>query len=216
MSPIETAPFHVVYFDGNSEINLGTVTVHPFRSFNRLLSLLSRKIGVSPRHLSVFLAQQGTNWKIPLTRKFNLAAVSRNGAAYYLYVRRSKKTKSHTKSKRLQQEKVPLLRRDGADEDNGEPFWLEPMLATAEETMLQIMMRSLLMETEVDVVESLKRETSGDGDGVGAVCEECLEAKMNGIDAGFHLCVHDEVIVGFRSTAGPVSPPARKSGEEDH
>ncbi|KAK2400891.1 hypothetical protein QL285_050543 [Trifolium repens] len=56
----------------------------------------------------------------------------------------------------------------------------------------------------------------GGGRSGGAVCRECLMARMKGTSADFHLCCYDEVIVGFRTSAGPISRPVRNSGEDGH
>ncbi|KAK7290712.1 hypothetical protein RIF29_05318 [Crotalaria pallida] len=45
------------------------------------------------------------------------------------------------------------------------------------------------------------------------VCEECLRVKQMGVDGSFHLCVNDKVIIGFRSSAGPIDRPKKKSNE---
>lgn len=40
-------------------------------------------------------------------------------------------------------------------------------------------------------------------------CEECANASMMGRTAPFHSCVFDAVVVGFRSTAGPIARPRK-------
>jgi hypothetical protein len=79
-------------------------------------------------------------------------------------------------------------------------------------------------------IESFRRETlkfngggggggsvnGGGGRSGGAVCRECLMARMKGTSVDFHLCCYDEVIVGFRTSAGPISRPVRNSGEDGH
>ncbi|KAL3729892.1 hypothetical protein ACJRO7_026961 [Eucalyptus globulus] len=45
-------------------------------------------------------------------------------------------------------------------------------------------------------------------------CEECKREKAKVDPLGFHFCPNDEVVVGFRTKAGPIGPPlARKSGQ---
>nr|KYP42858.1 hypothetical protein KK1_035705 [Cajanus cajan] len=60
---------------------------------------------------------------------------------------------------------------------------------------------------------SVGREAATAAAAAAAACDVCLKAKTSGVDDGFHLCVHDAVTVGFRSPAGPISRPARNSGE---
>ncbi|KAI6678460.1 hypothetical protein NL676_039256 [Syzygium grande] len=48
-------------------------------------------------------------------------------------------------------------------------------------------------------------------------CQDCKREKARGNGLGFHFCPNDEVIVGFRTKAGPVArPSARKSGPDPH
>ncbi|KEH41924.1 hypothetical protein MTR_1g057590 [Medicago truncatula] len=45
-------------------------------------------------------------------------------------------------------------------------------------------------------------------------CKECVIAEVTRIKANFHLCVRDEVIIGFKTSAGPIFRPVRNSGED--
>ncbi|GFZ02528.1 hypothetical protein Acr_15g0011360 [Actinidia rufa] len=40
-----------------------------------------------------------------------------------------------------------------------------------------------------------------------SLCEECAREKKNGVTAPFHHCVYDAVILGFRTSAGPIARP---------
>jgi len=46
-------------------------------------------------------------------------------------------------------------------------------------------------------------------------CKECVMAEVIRTKADFHLCVRDEVIIGFKTSAGPIFRPVRNSGEDD-
>lgn len=77
----------VVFFDGESESDIGSVFVYPSLQFKGFQSILSRKIGISPHQFSVYLAAGGggvggdgasrhQRRKVPITAKFNFSAIS--------------------------------------------------------------------------------------------------------------------------------------------
>lgn len=43
------------------------------------------------------------------------------------------------------------------------------------------------------------------------ICKECLRAELMGTDPEFHCCVNDDVIFRFKSNAGPIARPVKKS-----
>ncbi|KAK7392682.1 hypothetical protein VNO78_21126 [Psophocarpus tetragonolobus] len=221
-----STPLAVIYADGNREINVGTVVVDPTLNFKTLLSLLSQRIGISPHQFSVYLAAYGTDRKIPITAKVNLGAVRRDAATHYFFVKRSKRAKKASPNgagkdvkKNPPPEKVMLLRRAAAAA--GEPPFraAAPLMDRAEyERRLmnfQMERESFLMNMSFGINGgAVARESPNTAAVATTVCEECLEAKTAGSDSGFHLCVHDKVTVGFRSPAGPISRPAKSSGED--
>ncbi|KAK7278735.1 hypothetical protein RJT34_23771 [Clitoria ternatea] len=213
-----SAPFAVVYSDGNREINVGTVMVDASLNFKSLLSILSQLIRISPHQFSVYLAAVGSDRKIPVTAKVNLTALRHDGGAYYFFVKRSKRSKKASPAnpnKRSPPQNVMLLRRDAAGE--------EPLRTVQAEYERRL--RNLQMEKEyymmnmgigVNDVAVEREAVNVDGNAAAAaegVCEDCLKEKLTGIDAGFHLCVFDKVTVRFRTSAGPISRPAKTSGE---
>ncbi|TKY61927.1 hypothetical protein E2542_SST11781 [Spatholobus suberectus] len=195
-------PFSVVYFDGHTEATVCEVTVDPSFNFNKFLSFLSQKIGISPHKFSVYLATLGTNRRIPITGKVNFAAIARdNAASSFFLVERSKRPRSRRNKSRNKgsatngsgapPQNVVLLRRN--DGVTGH------VLGRAE---YDKWVRDLQMERERYLM------SMGMGPGGGVLCEECL----TGSDGGFHWCVYDAVTVGFRSPAGPVARPVKGSG----
>jgi hypothetical protein len=276
-------PFPVIYCDGETETNLGILKVDPTMNIKSLLFILSEKTKISPHQFSVFLADQDTDRKIPLTAKVNFAAVCHDGAAYYFYVKRSRRSKkSPAKNKNLSEKRM-LLRRDGAVDGikfSGVRQKFAVASSTVERAEMEKRVMNLRKEREAFLmsmgvkIESFRRETlkfngggsgggsvnggeigggnvngggsiggsvngsgsvggtvngggvrssggsvnggGGGGRSGGAVCRECLMARMKGTSADFHLCCYDEVIVGFRTSAGPISRPVRNSGEDGH
>jgi hypothetical protein len=233
-----SASFAVVFADGNREINVGTVVVDPSLNFKRLLSILSQRIGISPHQFSVYLATSGSDRKIPINSKVNLAALNHDGGGYYFFVKRSRRSKKASPpnkngkgsppNKKNLPENVMLLRRgrdrDAAFADSGFMSPSPPPLIL-DRGQYEKRMMNLRLEREVFLMNmgidglSIGRETtnevsSGGGGNGRAVCEECLRAKLKGIDSGFHLCVEDTVTNWFRSPAGPISRPTKNSGKE--
>jgi hypothetical protein len=228
-------PFPVIYCDGETETNLGILKVDPTMNIKSLLFILSEKTKISPHQFSVFLADQDTDRKIPLTAKVNFAAMSCDGAAYYFYVKRCRRSKkSPAKNKNLSEKRM-LLRRDGAVDGikfSGVRQKFAVASSTVERAEMEKRVMNLRKEREAFLmsmgvkIESFRRETlkfngggsvnGGGGRSGGAVCRECLMARMKGTSADFHLCCYDEVIVGFRTSAGPISRPVRNSGEDGH
>ncbi|XP_004497663.1 uncharacterized protein [Cicer arietinum] len=213
------SPFPVVYWDGETLTNLGILTVDPTMNFKSIISILSNQIGISPHQFTVFLADQDSDQKTPLSAKFNLSALSRNGGEYYLFVRRTRRfKKSPTKNKNVA-DKIMFMRRNGAVNQTAVDDY-RPSFSILERAGIERRMLRLRMEKEA-FLRSLRnkgesfRETPyryGDGYG-GAWCKECVVAEEKGTYAGFHLCVRDKVIKGFKSTAGPISRPESDSGD---
>lgn len=103
----------VVFFDGERESDIGSVFVYPTLEFKGFQSIMSRKIGISPHQFSVYLAVGGEGGgehqrrKIPITGKFNFAAISREKEDeewFFLVVlkrsRRERRRRTQTQSQR--------------------------------------------------------------------------------------------------------------------
>ncbi|KAK9290822.1 hypothetical protein L1049_009000 [Liquidambar formosana] len=136
--------FPVVFFDGEREINIGNVGVHPSLEFKNFQSILSQKIGISPHQISVYLADRKKSKspenrrRIPITGKVNFSAIVRERDCFFLVVlkrsRRERRRKHEQSlrenydypsfSMRAEQSEVPekmiLLRRNS--ELTNQPF----------------------------------------------------------------------------------------------
>ncbi|GAU49460.1 hypothetical protein TSUD_407490 [Trifolium subterraneum] len=65
----------------------------------------------------------------------------------------------------------------------------------------------------------LRKETPNNNEGGSrgdTVCKECLLAWLRNMAVDFHLSVHDEVVVGFKTPAGSISRPVRNYGKNGH
>lgn len=194
--------FPVVYFDGATESNVGEITVDSSFSFNKFLSFLSHKIGISSHQFSVYLATFGTNQRIPITAKVNFADIARTAAAAssFFFVKRSKRIRRGKPRGKATKDNiitpplgnVVLLRRDAVLPFPG----FEKTSGRAE---YDKRLRDLQIEKELYLMRM------GIG---GVICKECLI----GLDDGFHRCIFDAVTACFKSPAGPIARPVRGSG----
>jgi len=103
MSYDRRTPFPVIYSDGETETNVGILRLYPTSDMNTLLFILSEKIKILPHLFTVFLAKQGSNWKIPFSFKINIAEFDDKHGEYYLYVKSAVK-----KNKNPSQKSLPL------------------------------------------------------------------------------------------------------------
>lgn len=91
--------FPVVFFDGERESQIGSVTVYPSMEFKRFQTLLSQKIGISPHQFSVHLSSPESRRRIPITGKVNFGAISREKNCFFVVVlkrsRRERRRKNH-------------------------------------------------------------------------------------------------------------------------
>ncbi|XAR64764.1 hypothetical protein NMG60_11008583 [Bertholletia excelsa] len=132
--------FPVVFFDGEHEINIGCVSVHPSLEFKKFISCLSQMIGISPNQITVYLVDRSkpksaaeARRKFPVTGKVNFAAIAKATDCFFLAVlkrsRRNRKRKPRHGGAEFADylsvnrfpsspEKLLLLRRKQADLEN--------------------------------------------------------------------------------------------------
>ncbi|XLU46879.1 hypothetical protein S245_041693 [Arachis hypogaea] len=235
--------YPVVYSDGEREVNVGTVSVDPAEiSFKRLLRHLSNKVGIPSEDLIVYLSSADSGRKVLLFEKLDLSLVlpsDRSGEHYFHVVKRltkgsaKKNAASVVKKKRrvdpvraameaLQELRVRAISAKA-------PLYMEEEL---EEELrkrdLFIEKRGLLTNMAInDNVKIPKKESNGcaversdgarEGRGILKICRVCQRARMTGIgDGGFHPCVYDKIIQGFRQSRwGPISPSPVRNFDKD-
>ncbi|PIM98634.1 hypothetical protein CDL12_28881 [Handroanthus impetiginosus] len=96
--------FPVVFFDGEREMNIGEVKIHPTLEYKPFQHMLSQKIGISPNQISIYLIfrKKNPNWpfsedrrRIPITGKVNFALICRQKDCSFLVVlKRSRKSRN--------------------------------------------------------------------------------------------------------------------------
>ncbi|CAI9779805.1 unnamed protein product [Fraxinus pennsylvanica] len=93
--------FPVVFFDGEREMNIGSVYIDAAMQYKRFQLMLSHKIGISPNQISIYLVDLKRNSKfedrrrIPITGKVNFAFISGEKDCCFLVVlKRSRKSRN--------------------------------------------------------------------------------------------------------------------------
>lgn len=96
--------FPVVFFDGEKEMNIGDVRINPTLEYKPFQHMLSRKIGISPNQISIYLVDRWKSPKspfsedrrrIPITGKVNFNLICRQKDCCFLVVlKRSRKARN--------------------------------------------------------------------------------------------------------------------------
>lgn len=187
--------FPVVFFDGEREMNIGSIRVYPLLEFKAFQLMLSQRIGISPNQISIYLCDRKSSKfedrrRIPITGKSNFGLIAVEKNCFFLVVlKRSRKSRNKKAAKMefaggISPENLILLRRTDPEMNHlgygfgsGSQFYdnlyPDPFL---------MMMKSK--------------------------CEECKGRNGNEEISGFHHCTNDPVIFGgYRSRFGPVGGP---------
>ncbi|KAK1264218.1 hypothetical protein QJS04_geneDACA008592 [Acorus gramineus] len=235
-----SASFPVVFYDGKREVDIGDVTIDSTFRFKRLLTILSRKIGVQPHQISVSLTRRRRSRpsgevrrKVPIDESTDFVALTGERDCFLLAVLRRSTANSRRRSSSGRHRHVIF--------DDEDEILLPPQIPapTLPMTLLrrnpaaavlgfmdyQEQMRNLLIEREKYLMSSSSAglpyayaykdgaNTVVSGTETEAVCEECLASKEWPVP--FHWCVRDTVTVGFRSKAGPIERPSKKIDGSD-
>ncbi|XVF76111.1 hypothetical protein PTKIN_Ptkin13bG0239400 [Pterospermum kingtungense] len=216
-------PFPVVFFDGECETCIGNVVIHPAIDFRSFQSILSRKIGISSQQFSVYVADRNNpHNRVPITGNVNFSSISRERDCFFLVVlkrsRRSgtRKVKNDRSSplvmsiKREPPENVMLLRRDGGGGGGGYNLMDARVYTGLDEFERRV--RDFQMERERYLVNMGRANFRIETESKGLVCKDCENAKLVGREVEFHCCVHDAVVFGFRTRAGPIARPVKGLG----
>nr|DAD28938.1 TPA_asm: hypothetical protein HUJ06_030406 [Nelumbo nucifera] len=127
------ASFPVVFSDGEREIDLGSVSVHPSLEFKNFRSFLSQKIGIPPQQIAISLIRRKPSRsppenrrRIPITDKVDFSTILEDKDCFFFVtmMKRSRRERRGTGDNHLPprpinslHEKIPppekiLLRRD--------------------------------------------------------------------------------------------------------
>ncbi|KAJ0972748.1 hypothetical protein J5N97_020707 [Dioscorea zingiberensis] len=231
--------FSVVFFDGEHEVELGTIAVSPSMGFKKFQALICQRIGVSPHQISTSLVRRKkarsspeVRRKVPIDESSDFAAISRERDCFILAVLRRSRRERRSRSRRNHDSEVisaPPLERTILKR-NFDPPIHPPASASAAAAGLglglgrwgyesQIM--NLQKQRERYLVSTaayhpytmgIEARSVAAAAATTAVCEECEAAAAEGLaPPAFHWCVRDAVTVAFRSPAGPIQRPSKAS-----
>lgn len=92
--------FPVVFFDGEREMNIGSIRIYPLLEFKAFQLMLSQRIGISPNQISIYLCDRKSSKfedrrRIPITGKANFSLIAREKDCFFLVVlKRSRKSRN--------------------------------------------------------------------------------------------------------------------------
>lgn len=238
----QSASFPLVFFDGDRDVDVGSVTVSASLDFKNFRAVVAQKIGVSPHQISISLVRRRKARfsseiprKVPIDESSDFAAIALERDCFVLAVMRRSRGGKRNRGRRRHgaaavggnEEKtaaaeaiqvVPeltILMRNHHPEERVVPM---PSLGFWDYEA-QLMNLQHMRERYLDTASPYYVYAQSLAVPVGGVyvtptaCEECVDAKMNGRSPGFHWCVYDKITFGFRSPAGPIERPVKKNAD---
>lgn len=232
-----TTVFPVVLFDGEREMDVGNVKIHPDLVFKEFQIMLSQMIGISYNNLTTYLVDSKKSKisverrKILITGKVNFSVLVREKNCYFLVVlKRSRRDRRRKPGKQsdLDFSLAPSI----SPNDLSRIHWNQLDMNDAQMTAYSPYyyddrFHDLLMQRE-NYVNMILNSRYGFDSPLNmnmnfpkieevypqvrskpnrALCRDCTLAQQKGKTAEFHLCVYDEVIVG--GFRSPVGPISR-------
>ncbi|KAH0724360.1 hypothetical protein KY284_000225 [Solanum tuberosum] len=97
--------FPVVFYDGEREMNIGSIRIYPLLEFKAFQLMLSQRIGISPNQISIYLCDRKSSKfedrrRIPITGKANFGLIAREKDCFFLVVlKRSRKSRNRKVAK---------------------------------------------------------------------------------------------------------------------
>ncbi|KAH7685533.1 hypothetical protein IHE45_04G045700 [Dioscorea alata] len=233
-----SAVFSVVFFDGEREVELGTIAVTPSMGFKKFQAMICQRIGVSPHQISTSLVRRKKarsspeiRRKEPIDESSDFTAISRERDCFVLAVLRRSRRERRGRSRRNHDPEVisapPLERtilKRNSDPLTGSPasiaaaaaglglgLWgYETQLMNLQKQRERYLLSTTAYHPYTMAIDA--RSITGATAGTAAVCEECEAAAAEGLaPPAFHWCVRDAVTVAFRSPAGPIQRPSKAS-----
>ncbi|KAK9068547.1 hypothetical protein SSX86_012662 [Deinandra increscens subsp. villosa] len=227
-----TTVFPVVLYDGEREMNVGNIKIHPDLAFKAFQIKLSQLIGISYNNLTTYLVDSKKSKtspdrrKILITGKVNFAVVVRETNCYFFVVlKRSRRERRRKLGKQSDLDfssisPDDLSRIDWNRHDPNDAYRhyyyddrFHDLLMQRENYMKMILNSGYgfdgydsRLDLNFPKIEDAYPRVQIKPNR--SLCEDCRVAEKQGKTPEFHLCVYDEVIVGrFRSPAGPICRP---------
>lgn len=216
--------FPVIFSDGEREVHMGNVKIQPSTDFKTFQESLSDRIGISQNQINVYLTDERR--RIPVSKANFAAAIAdqTTGFSFLVVLKRSRRGSASRRSPKPKlggfrfgdgmapvPENYRLLRRDDPGVIN--PYGYDQIsaleyadfnerfrnLEIQRENYARMMRNFDLNAVRVNGNVFRASSTVAEKD---LFCEECGTAP-------FHHCAFDAVVVGFRSTVGPVARPRK-------
>lgn len=231
------ALFAVVFFDGEREIDLGTILITPSMNFKAFQSLISQRIGISPHQITTYFTplhhHHQQQRRRPVTNKFDFAAALPESTTSFFWVvlKRSRRVRRRRPkieaSVSPESEKLVLLRRNpNLDYMNPNLDYMDLMRERMMERERYLMSLNLNSDVYSDLSSLYSRGNLNYGFGIGSddgasssgagsennrvvFCDVCWNARMEGETPQFHWCKNDAVRPITEGYRSPAGPIAR-------
>lgn len=194
----ETTVFPVVLYDGDREVNVGNISIHPDLVYKAFQVKLSEMTGISYNNLTTYLIDNKKSKsspdrrKILITGKVNFAVIVRERNCYFFVVlKRSRRERRRRPTKQINYHDI-----NDYNDYHYYHHYMNMILTSGYEFDLPNFPR--IEDAYPRVSSKVNRP----------LCVDCTVALKQGKSPEFHCCVYDEVVVGwFRSPAGPICRP---------
>lgn len=213
--------FPVVFFEGQyCQNNVGEVDFRPSLEFEKFRWVISCMLEIPPRRLSFYILvkhrsrKSKTVQRIPITRRSDFAAFSRHLIEFGESFQTIASCMTGIPPRLLTVYLAVKYQSKALLKTSITGSWYEKQ--AARELQVEREIRYLVDDMCLSGFCLGDEEINGNVDEDGRVggkdvveCEECIRAKELGSEAEFHCCMHDAVIVEFKSKAGPISKPVK-------
>ncbi|KAJ8424613.1 hypothetical protein Cgig2_000536 [Carnegiea gigantea] len=214
------ALFAVVFFDGEREIDLGTILITPSMNFKAFQSLISQRIGISPHQITTYFTplhhhHNHQQRRRPVTNKFDFAAALPESTTSFFWVVLKRSRRVRRRRPKIEaavspeSEKLVLLRRNpNLDYMNRNSDYMDLM----REQMMERERGNLNYGFGIGSDDGASSSGAGSENNRVVFCDVCWNARMEGETPPFHWCKNDAVrplTEGYRSPAGPIARPAK-------
>lgn len=219
--------FPAVFYDGEREMSIGHVEIHPSLDFKTFQSIISQRIGISHNQLSIYLVDKRKprlayedRRKILITGRVSFALMAKEKNCFILVVLKRSRRERRRKSKQMDSNNVDnfsLYNNSQLVNDFVLPNYYDPFGSVRDRLGELLIERENYMaainnNNSNSNLVCLRRteEVCGSLQSAGLkVCEVCRDANKERETAAFHCCINDDVTVGFRTSVGPISRPSR-------
>ncbi|KAJ0969657.1 hypothetical protein J5N97_022534 [Dioscorea zingiberensis] len=216
--------FPVVFFDGELEVDVGTIYITPSMSFKKLQAAICKRIGVSTHQISTSLvrrrkarASPDIRRKVPIDDSSDFADIARERDCFILAILRRSRRERRGRARRacIQEMMISSPERTILKRNPDLPI----RLSDAEGLGFSLGLcgyANQMVNLQEQRAYHHRYAIAEKPRSVAIACEQCDAAAAAAEEKGvappaFHLCARDAVTVGFRTRAGPIQRPKKSS-----